>query len=78
MAKNNYIVTTEPDAVKKVASKLPGAGCEVKNVMEEIGSISISAPNESAVTAAKKIKGVVDVSPEGDVDIGPPGSSDTW
>jgi hypothetical protein len=47
------------------------------HVPGEIGSI-VGNAHEDAVEKVRSIRGVVDVSPDMPVDVGPPGSPDTW
>jgi hypothetical protein len=73
-----WIVTTSPDRpIKEIARDLKEAGFKVGQVLEEIGSITGAAP-EDAAKKARSIAGVVDVMPDAPIDIGPPGSPDTW
>ena len=78
-AKNkSWIVTTSADRpIQDIAKDLAAAGFSVAHVNDEIQSISGAAGDES-VQKVRKIKGVVDVSPDAPIDIGPPDSSDTW
>jgi hypothetical protein len=73
-----WIVTTSPDRpVKEIANDLKEAGFTVGQVLEEIGSIT-GAASEEAVKKARSIAGVVDVSPDTPINIGPPDSPETW
>jgi hypothetical protein len=73
-----WIITTSPDRpIKEIAKDLKDAGFTVGQVLEEIGSIT-GAAGEDAAKKARSIAGVVDVSPDMPVDIGPPGSPDSW
>ena len=73
-----WIVTTSSDrAIKDIASDLKDAGFSVGHVLEEIGSITGAAADDT-ITKLRSIPGVVDVSPDRPIDIGPPDSGDTW
>ena len=73
-----WIVTTSSDrAIKDIASDLREAGFSVGDVLEQTGSITGAAADD-AITKLRSIRGVVDVSPDTPVDIGPPDSGDTW
>jgi len=73
-----WIVTTSADRkVGDVSEDLKKAGFSVEHVLEEIGSITGKA-GEDLLEHIRSIPGVVDVSPDAPVDIGPPDSSDTW
>ena len=77
-ANKGWIVTTSSDrAIKDIASDLRKAGFSVGHVLEEIGSITGAAAADT-ITRLRSIPGVVDVSPDRPVDIGPPDSGDTW
>ena len=74
----SWIVTTSADRpIKDIARDLRAAGFSVERVNDEIQSITGAAGDES-VEKLRKIAGVVDVSPDAPIDIGPPGSRDTW
>lgn len=73
-----WIVTTSSDRpIRDVARDLRNAGFEVGHVLEEVGSIT-GAGTDDAVKKVRTVKGVVDVSPDAPIDIGPPDSTDTW
>lgn len=73
-----WIVTVSASRpVADVAKDLSAAGFAVDQVLAEIGSIS--GRGSAAVAAALRgIPGVVDVSPNTGIDIGPPGSDHNW
>jgi hypothetical protein len=74
----SWIVTTSSDrSIKDIASDLKEAGFSVGHVLEEVGSITGAAADET-ITKLRAIRGVVDVSPDRPIDIGPPDSGDTW
>ena len=73
-----WIVTTSSDrAIRDIASDLKKAGFSVGHVLEEVGSITGAAADET-ITKLRSIPGVVDVSPDRPVGIDPPDSGDTW
>jgi inosine/xanthosine triphosphate pyrophosphatase family protein len=78
MASKKWIITTSSkeklDDIQKV---LKETGFTVNHVMEEIGCISGTATDDVA-EKLRKIPGVTDVSPDGEINIGPPGASETW
>ena len=63
--------------LRELAKDLAKAGLKVREVLEEVGSI-IGTAEEGAEKKIRKIRGVADVSRDAPIDIGPPGSSDTW
>jgi hypothetical protein len=79
MAKaKKWIITTNSDrSIHEIAKDLADAGLTGSQVLEEVGSITGSA-GDKTVTKLRKVRGVVDVSPDFPVDVGPPDSSDTW
>lgn len=73
-----WIVTTSGDRpAKEVAKDLKAAGFSVGQVLDEIGSI-IGEADESVVDKIRSVRGVADVSPDREIDIGPPGAPSTW
>jgi hypothetical protein len=76
--KKDWIVTTSSDRpLNEIAKDLRAAGFSVGKVLKEIGSITGAAGEETA-KKIRSIAGVVDVSPDFPVDIGPPDSPHTW
>ena len=74
----NWVVTTSADRpIRDIARDLEKAGFSVGTVNEEIQSITGAAGGQT-VTKARKVAGVVDVSPDAPVDVGPPDSPETW
>lgn len=71
MAKGKkWIVTTSGNrSLKDIKKELTDAGFGVDQVLEDIGVITGTADNAERV---RKIEGVSDVSPDQEVDIGPP------
>jgi predicted CoA-binding protein len=73
-----WIVTTSPDRpIAEIAKDLKEAGFSVNHVNEEINSVSGSAAEE-ALAKLRGIRGVLDVSEDVPIDIGPPDSPETW
>jgi hypothetical protein len=74
----NWIVTTSSDRpIVDITKDLKDAGFAVGQVLEEAGSITGAAADDT-VTKVRSIAGVVDVSPDTPIDIGPPDSPKTW
>jgi len=75
--KKGWVVTTSQDrAIDDVTKDLEQAGFNVEQVLGEIGSITGGA-EEDVAQKVRSIPGVVDVSPDAPVDVGPP-DSDLW
>jgi hypothetical protein len=78
MASKEWIVTTSGDRpMADVRKDLEDAGFSIGQVLEEVGSITGAAADETA-KKLRSIKGVADVSENAPIDIGPPGSPETW
>ena len=76
--RKGWIITTSTDrSIKDIAKDLTDAGFSVGQVNEEINSISGAAADDT-VKKVRSVAGVVDVSPDESVDIGPPDSPVTW
>lgn len=73
-----WIVTTSGDRpMAEIARDLKRAGLKVDQVNDQISSIS-GTGSSRLKHKLKAIKGVADATPDTPIDIGPPGSSDTW
>jgi hypothetical protein len=73
-----WIVTTSGDQpLEQVAKELARAGFVVRDVLEEIGTITGSAAPD-VVARLRKTRGVADVAPDTEVDVGPPDEDVTW
>ena len=73
-----WIVTTSSErAINDIASDLRNAGFAVGRVLEEVGSITGEAADDT-ITRLRAIPGVVNVSPDRPISIGPPDSGDDW
>jgi hypothetical protein len=79
MAKGTgWIITTSTDRpIADIAEDLKSAGLTVSHINDQISSISGTGA-AGLKGKLQKVKGVVDVSPDTPIDIGPPGSTDTW
>ena len=77
--KKNWTVTISADRpIRDVAKDLKKAGFTVGQVLEDIGVITGRSDDETVKKKVRSIKGVKDVSPELQVDIGPPDKPETW
>ncbi len=71
------VTLSQSAALAQVEHDLRQAGFEIESVLGEIGVITGSAASEVAEKVAD-LPGVADITREGRIDIGPPGSGDTW
>jgi hypothetical protein len=77
-AKKGWVVTISGDRpIAEVEKDLAGAGLKVGQVLKEIGSIT-GVGDDNLESKLRAIRGVVDVSPDTPIDIGPPDSPKTW
>lgn len=73
-----WIVTLSPDRrAGEVAADLAAIGFSVGEILEEIGCITGTAP-EDVVVRVRHIAGVANVAPDLQVNLGPPESGRTW
>ena len=73
-----WIITISDDqSINDIATRLSAEGLTIRDVLEEIGCITGSADDVTA-ERLKKVNGVVDISPDWQIDIGPPGAEETW
>lgn len=73
-----WIVTAnDKNVLGDVKKKLTENGFVVDQVLEEVCCITGSA-NEDIIGRLRTIPGVADVSPEGEINIGPPDAPTTW
>ncbi|SNY95891.1 hypothetical protein [Halomonas sp. hl-4] len=73
-----WIITISNDqSINDIAARLSEEGLTVKEILEEIGCITGSA-DEITAERLKRVKGVVDIAPDMQIDVGPPGSEETW
>ena len=79
MSKNpRWIITTNQERpLGDIVRDLKKGGFVVEQTLDEIGSITGSA-TKSVAGKLGAIRGVADVSPDADIDIGPPGTDPTW
>ena len=74
----SWIVTTSDDRpIQDIAKDLTDAGLLDAQVLKEINVITGKAANK-VQEKLRKVRGVIDVSPDMPVDIGPPDSPTTW
>jgi hypothetical protein len=77
-AKKTWVVTTSNERpIAEIAKDLAAAGFSVDQTLEQIGVIT-GKSDDKAIGRARAVRGVTDVAPEVQVDIGPPNSRDTW
>lgn len=73
-----WIITISTDRpMRDIAKDLANAGLIGAKILKEIGSITGLATDKTVIKL-RKIRGVVDVSPDMPVDVGPPDSPNTW
>ena len=72
-SKQSLVVTVSGRAVGDVTRDLKAAGFEVDQVLDAIGVVTGSADTKN-LGRLRKISGVADLSPNHDVNIGPPGA----
>lgn len=75
--KRLIVTTTGKDSIKAVRKRLAESGFKIDEVYDEIGSI-IGSTDDDDTDKLRSIPGVTDVSPEEEIDIGPPNSPETW
>jgi hypothetical protein len=76
--KRTWVVTTSNERpIAEIAKDLAAAGFSVDQTLEQIGVIT-GKSDDKAIGRARAVRGVTDVAPEVQVDIGPPNSRDTW
>ena len=73
-----WVVTISPDRpITQVVNDLRGVGFTIGRVLEEVGCVTGTGADDT-VEKVRNIAGVVDVSPDVPIDIGPPDSPVTW
>ncbi|MER7010252.1 hypothetical protein ABT324_02330 [Saccharopolyspora sp. NPDC000359] len=78
MALRRWVVTVASGrALTDVASALAGHGFTDMQLHDQIGVI-VGAAEEDVADDARAVSGVLDVSPEGQVDVGPPDAPLSW
>jgi hypothetical protein len=73
----NWIIIVGGRSIHDIAKDLAEAGLKDIQTLQEIGSITGSADDET-VSRLRKVRGVKEISPDITVNIGPPGSRETW
>lgn len=76
-AKSWIIAVSTDRPLQDIAKDLSDAGLLGAQVLEEINVITGKAADKS-LEKLRKVRGVVDVSPDMPVDVGPPDSPTTW
>jgi hypothetical protein len=78
-AKQSVIVTVSKEHnINNVVRDLKAAGLEVEGApLEAIGVVAGRA-GPKIIPRLRKVRGVIDVSPDHEVDVGPPGAPITW
>ena len=77
-SEKRWVITTSGDqSLSDIQKNVVDNGFKVDEVHTEIGLIT-GVAEDDVVEKVRQVGGVVDVSPEPSVDIGPPDSSDTW
>ena len=75
---SRWVVTTSGDRnLAEIAEDLTTRGFTTDQTLDEIGVIVGSAPND-LLDNLRSVPGVADISPETQIDIGPPDSPVTW
>lgn len=76
--RKKWVITTGSEwPIHDITKDLADAGLKDVQVLQEIGGITGLAEEEE-VSKLRKVSGVKDVSPNISIDIGPPGSRETW
>jgi hypothetical protein len=76
--KPGWVITTSGDRpITEISKDLEAVGFEIRHVLTEIRSITGSA-DKKLVAKLRKVRGVIDVSPETSIDVGPPDAGDVW
>jgi hypothetical protein len=76
--KKTWVITTSADRpIAEIAKDLSAAGFAIDQTLDQMGVITGTC-DEKGVKKARAVRGVADVSPDVQVDIGPPKSRDTW
>lgn len=73
-----WVVTATPEhPLPEIAKALTEGGFAIHRRLDDIGVV-IGSAEEDAVERIRRIPGVADVSPDEDIDLGPPDSPKTW
>jgi hypothetical protein len=74
----NWLVTTSGEQpLSGIVAQLTAAGFTVGQVLSAIGCV-VGAASEAAAAKARAIPGVIDVSPDSAIDLGPPDAPVVW
>ncbi|HQR13134.1 MAG TPA: hypothetical protein PLZ37_01170 [Nitrospira sp.] len=74
----SWIIAVSNDRpIQDIAKDLTNAGLRGTKVLKEINVITGKAAN-NVLEKLRKVRGVIDVSPDVPVDVGPPDSPNTW
>lgn len=76
-AKSWIIAVSTDRPLQDIAKDLSDAGLLGAQVLEEINVITGKAADKS-LGKLRKVRGVVDVSPDMPIDVGPPDTPNTW
>lgn len=71
------VTTSNTNSFMDLTNELIKNGFVIDQVLSEIGCITGTGSDEVA-KKMRSVSGVTDVSPESNIDIGPPDSTDTW
>ena len=78
MAGRRWVVTaTGARPLNEIVADLTGHGFDIDQTLDQIGVI-VGTATDDVVADLRGLDGIADVSPEGQVDIGPPDSPTTW
>ena len=73
-----WIITVSSDrSISDIAARLSAEGLAIRDLLEDIGCITGTADNDTA-ERLKHINGVLDIAPDMPIELGPPGSNETW
>lgn len=73
-----WIITISSDqSITDIAARLKAEGMTIRDLLEDIGCI-IGAADNATAQRLKHIEGVVDIAPDMQIEIGQPGSDETW
>jgi hypothetical protein len=73
-----WIITiSDNQSITDIATRLSAEGLTVREVLEEIGCIT-GVADDATAQRLKSVEGVVDIAPDMQIDVGPPGSEETW
>jgi hypothetical protein len=77
-SKPKWVVTSSGERpLEELKDELLGLGFHIDHVMDQIGVIA-GRGDEAVAGKIRRVRGVAEVAPDHDVDIGPPDSDKTW